>query len=360
MSVKSRARARFGARYTVFVILASFATGGPAKPNGDRITTLLLEAQGIFRPLPKNMATSEFPVTRERVDLGRKLFFESRVSVDGTVSCARCHQPALYGTDGLSRAHGARNELTSRNAPTVLNGAIQFRAHWIGDREGVEDQATQSLIGPKTFGNPDFASAMARIKAIPGYREMFGRAFPNDRDPVTPDNWGRAIGSYERTLFTPSRFDEYLCGKAGALSAIEQTGLRRFISVGCADCHDGAGIGGGEFRKFGVVENYWKETHSTQIDKGRFEVTHDLSDTYKFKVPSLRNVAMTSPYFHDGSVARLPRVVRIMARVQLGKTLADEDVRAIVAFLGSLTGKLPEDFLTAPVLPAVSLDESSP
>ncbi len=326
-----------------------------AAPNSD----LLKQAQQVFRPLPPNAATAEFPITPERVALGRKLFFDPRVSVDGTVSCARCHQPALYGTDGLALPRGAHDKANPRNSPTILNAAIQFAAHWRGDRKNVEDQAMQALIGPPSFGNTDYASAMAKLKAIPGYSEMFAKAFPDEQDPVNQQNWGKAIGSYERTLMTPSRFDDYLQGHQDALSPVEQRGLRKFMEIGCSACHSGPGVGGGMYQKFGVSEEYWKETGSKSIDKGRFDVTHDPNDMYVFKVPSLRNVAMSPPYFHDGSVNSLPQAVRIMATVQLGKTLNDEDVNALVAFLQSLTGKLPDEFVDAPVLPASAFEATT-
>ncbi len=322
----------------------------------DSDSDLLKDAQGVFQTLPKNMATAEFPVTPERVELGRKLYFDPRISVDGTVSCARCHQPALYGTDGLDKPHGAHDKVNPRNAPSILNAALQFKEHWRGDRENVEDQAKQALIGPPSFGDPDYATAMARIKAISGYPELFGKAFPGEQDPVTPDNWATAIGAYERTLVTPSPFDKFLTGDVQALSPAERAGLRKFIDAGCTACHNGPGIGGGMFQKFGVVEDYWKETGSKEVDKGRFDVTHNPDDMYVFKVPSLRNVAMTPPYFHDGSVRTLPKAVRIMAKVQLGNNLSDDDAADIVSFLKSLTGKLPDSFVEAPVLPPSGFD----
>ncbi len=212
----------------------------------------------------------------------------------------------------------------------------------------------QALIGPPSFGDPDYASAMAKLKAIPGYAERFATAFPNEKDPLTPENWGKAIGAYERTLVTPSPFDAYLTGDAQALSPAQEAGLREFVQTGCAACHNGVGIGGGMFQKFGLVEDYWKATGSPEPDKGRFDVTHNPADMYVFKVPSLRNVARTPPYFHDGSVATLPEAVRVMARVQLGKTLADDQVGRIVTFLESLTGKLPPEFAEPPELPAAA------
>ena len=312
--------------------------------------SLLKDAKEVFEPLPKDMATREFPVTPERVALGRKLFFDPRISADGTVSCMRCHQAALGATDGLAKSRGAHNKQLARNAPTVFNAALQFKQHWAGEFESVEEQAKRGLLGPG-FANPDYATAMARIKAIPGYTELFKKAFPGDADAVTADNWGTAIGAFERTLVTPSRFDEYLGGKTDALTPLERRGLRTFMDLGCADCHSGAGVGGSKFRKFGVKEDYWKATGSKPFDTGRYGLTKKATDMNVFKVPVLRNVEMTPPYFHDGSIGTLPEAVRIMARVQLGKTLVDDDTNAIVAFLRSLTGKVPDDFATAPVLP---------
>jgi cytochrome c peroxidase len=260
------------------------------------------------------MTSPDNPITAEKVALGRLLFFETRVSADGTVSCARCHLPWLYGTDGLSKPIGAEHRVNPRNAPTALNAALQIAAHWRGDRKNVEDQATQALIGPPSFGNPNYEAAMAKLQALP-YTGLFARVFPNDADPITPDNWGKAIGAYERTLVTPSPFDVYLKGKDAALSSDARAGLREFMQLGCANCHNGVGIRGHMFQKFGVVEEYWRATGSGTVDKGRIDVTHDPADLYVFKVPSLRNVARTPPYFHDGSVATLADAVRVMGRV---------------------------------------------
>jgi cytochrome c peroxidase len=313
---------------------------------------LLKDARSVFAPLPKDFATAERPVTPALVELGRMLFFDPRMSVDGTASCARCHQPALYGGDGLTKSHGHHDKLNGRNAPTVLNTALQVKQHWTGNRVDVEDQATKALTGAASYGNPNFETPMARLKAIAGYRPLFAAAFPGEADPVTPQNWGKAIGAYERTLVSRSRFDDFLDGKADALSAQERAGLRAFIDTGCIACHNGAGVGGGDFRKFGVVEDYWKATASQEIDKGVAADTKKAEDEYLFKVPTLRNVAMTGPYFHDGAVASLDAAVRIMAKVQLGAAVDDKTVQDIVAFLGSLTGPLPANYATAPVLPA--------
>jgi len=318
--------------------------------QSEEAANLLKEAQRTFQPLPKDAATRDFPISPDRVSLGRKLFFDPRISADGTGSCVRCHQPALYGADGVPKSRALKDKVAPRNAPTVLNSALHITAHWDGVFENVEAQAGKALLGPG-FGNPDNATAVARLKTIPGYTELFRKSFPDQADPVTADNWGKAIGAYERTLVTPSRFDDFLAGKTEALSATERQGLRVFVDTGCAECHNKAGVGGAQHRKFGVIEDYWKETKSEEIDKGRFNVTKKDDDLYVFKVPSLRNVTMTAPYFHDGSVKTLSEAVRIMATVQLGTDLSDQEVQAIVTFLGSLTGEIPEEFRTAPVLP---------
>ena len=281
--------------------------------------------------------------------LGRRLFYENRVSQDGNVSCSHCHQADLAASDGLPKSIGVFGKVNPRNAPTVFNASLQFKQHWRGDRESLEDQAEKSLLGPASFGNTDFAAPMSALKAIPGYAAAFAKAFPGDRDPINSRNWGIAIGAFERGLLTPSRFDAFLTGDAKALSAQEQAGLRKFIDIGCVSCHNGPGLGGESFQKFGVAEDYWKETGVATPDKGRADVTKDDADLYVFKVPPLRNVAKTAPYFHDGSVVELPRAVRIMAKVQLGLNPAERDVADIQAFLDSLTGAVPEEF--APLEP---------
>jgi cytochrome c peroxidase len=335
-----------------FVALAACAGLAPS----DSDTDLLQQARAIFKPLPAHFGDAEHPVTPERVVLGRMLFFDTRISLDGTSGCARCHQPFLYGTDGLAKVIGVKDRMGRRNAPTVLNAALQISQHWNGDRASPEDQAMKSLLGPPSFGNPDYAAAMARINAIPGYRASFEKVFPGEKEPVTPENWAKAIGAYVRTLVTPDPFDAFLNGDANALSPRQQTGLRKFITTGCAGCHGGVGLGGGTYQKFGIFEEYWKATGSKTLDRGYIEVTNDPAHLYFFKVPPLRNVAMTPPYFHDGSVASLSEAVKIMARLQLGKTPSDEDVGDIVAFLNSLTGKLPKDFVTVPILPAAAFN----
>ncbi len=313
---------------------------------------LLDQAKAIFKPLPANAATAEYPITPERVALGKALFFETRVASDGTTSCGRCHLPQLYGIDGLPKSFGAENFKVPRNAPTVINTALQFVQHYGGNRKDVEEQAKRALCG-LAYGNKSCDDATARLKAIQGYGPLFAAAFPNDPDPIKPDNWGIAIGAYERTLISAAPFDAYLKGDNKAIDDTAKRGLAKFIETGCVACHSGMMIGGNMYQKFGLVEPYWDALGYAEdkADKGRFVDTKDVNDTYMFKVQTLRNVALTPPYFHDGSVKVLGDAVRIMARVQLGKKLADNDVADIVAFLNSLTGPVPENFRNVPDLP---------
>ena len=313
---------------------------------------LLKQAQEIFQPLPKDMATAEFPITRERVELGRSLFFDPRLTIDANMSCSSCHQPAFYGTDALPKAMGVKQRPHPRHVPTNLNAGTSFVIHWRGDRTSLEDQVSQALTSPITSGQPNEKAVVDRLARIPGYAPLFKAAFPDDPQPMTLRNIATAIGAYERTLVTPSPFDAYLAGDQQALPPAAKTGLEKFINTGCVACHNGVGVGGGMYQKFGVVEDYWNATGSDPVDKGRFDVTKDPNDLYVFRVASLRNVAMTPPYFHDGSVTTLPEAVKVMARVQLGVMLNDADTHDIVAFLKSLTGELPANFATAPVLPS--------
>jgi cytochrome c peroxidase len=328
-------------------LLVLFLVSSASAQNAEE-EKLFRDAKAAFQPIKISSAASD-PLSLARISLGRRLFFENRVSADGNISCAHCHIAEKHASDGLPKAIGVFGKENQRNAPTIFNAALNFKQHWRGDRESLEDQAEKSLLGPASFGNTDQPSAMAKLKAIPGYTVAFAQAFPGEEDPITSKNWGRAIAAYERTLLSPSRFDAYLAGEKNALSSIEQNGLRLFIHSGCAGCHNGPGIGGANFQKFGLYEDYWKETGSAPIDKGRADVTKNNDDLYLFKTPSLRNVAKTAPYFHDGSIADLMQVVRIMSKIQLNKQLSDGQAASIVAFLNSLTGTAPETY--APLEP---------
>jgi cytochrome c peroxidase len=336
-------------------VVAGVCASVVADDDTDR--ALLERAQQLFKPLPKDAGTAEYPVTPERVALGRALFFEPRVSTDGVISCAKCHQPALYGTDALPRSIGNSGKLLPRNVPTVFNTALQFAQHYGGNRKDVEEQAVKALISPLAYGNADYAAFETKLRAITGYRPMFEKAFPGEAEPMTVENWGKAIGAYERVLLTPAAFDRYLQGDSAALSVQAKRGLDKFITVGCVGCHNGVTVGGQVYQKFGVTQDYWIATGSKEIDlfkghdKGRFQDTKNEADAFIFKVQQLRNVAVTPPYFHDGSVADLHDAVRIMAKLQLGRDLGADEVNDIVAFLESLTGDVPEQFASVPALP---------
>jgi len=318
-------------------------------------TERLKHAQGLFQPLPQDMAAPDAPITPERADLGRVLFFDPRLTVDADLSCSSCHQAARHGTDGLSKSIGVRRRPHPRNAPTILNAGLNFIIHWRGDRDSLEDQVIKALASPITSGQSDEKAIIGRLEQIPSYAPLFKAAFPDDPHPMRGENIAKAIGAYERTLVTPSPFDRYLAGDVNALSPKARSGLDTFIKTGCATCHNGVLVGGRMYQKFGVVEDYWKATGSQTIDNGRADVTNNPNDIYVFRVASLRNVAMTAPYFHDGSVATLPEAVRVMARVQLGVMLGDAETSDIVAFLESLTGELPANFATVPSLPPGSV-----
>jgi len=296
-------------------------------------TVLRTQAQAIFKPLPRDMATPDGPLAPAQVKLGRMLYFETRASVDATVSCARCHQPALFGTDALPKSIGAEHRSNPRNAPTVLNAGALNIVHWRGDRDSLEDQVVKAATSPITSGQPDEKAVIDRLSRVTGYAPLFAAAFPREPQPAIVQNIAQAISAYERTLLTPSPFDAYLSGNQEAMPPAARAGLAKFINTGCVSCHNGVGVGGAMYQKFGVVEDYWKATGSEPVDKGRADVTKKPADLYVFRVASLRNVAMTPPYFHDGSVATLPDAVKVMARVQLGVTLSNADTRDIVAFL---------------------------
>lgn len=315
--------------------------------------TLLSQARRTFGTLPGILESEKNRITPAKVRLGKILFYEPRISIDGTVSCSKCHPFSLYATDGLPKAIGNNCKINPRNSPTILNAAGQISAHWIGNRKDVEDQAMQSVTGPQSFGMPSNQAVEKKLRQIRGYETLFKEAFPDDNEPVTVTNFALAIGAFERTLVMPSAFDAYLKSDSNALNAQEKKGLAKFMETGCSNCHSGPFVGGQMYMKFGLLDSYWKYTKSTEIDDGRFSVTKLESDKYVFKVPMLRNISGTSPYFHDGSVESLEKAVLIMGKIQLGKDLSQEELGDIKAFLKSLTGKIPEDAMIVPELPAI-------
>ncbi len=346
-------RALIAAAGVAAVGLAGLATVVTA---ADTDKALLERARGLFNPLPEHARVDDYPHSKERIELGKMLFFETRVSVDGSMSCASCHSPSYHGADSRAVSIGVHGQKMPRNAQTVFNTPLLVAQHYGGNRQTVEEQALKALTSPFAYGNKSFEEAEGRLKAL-GYDAWFEKAFPNEKDPVSAENWSLAIGAFERTLLTPAPFDRYLKGDTKAISADAKVGLEKFMSYGCAGCHNGSTVGGQSFQKFGLTEDYWKATGSVEQpalkgrDMGRWHDTKKEEDKFIFKVPQLRNVAMTPPYFHDGSVDTLDDAVRIMARLQLGRQLTDDDVKHLVAFLRTLTGEVPKHFANVPALP---------
>lgn len=338
---------------------ASAAQGSAGASPEDQ--ALLKQAQGIFKPLPdKKTIDGAHPVTDAQIKLGRALWYEPRLSRGNTVSCNSCHNLATAGVDNLPTSPGHKGQLGGRNSPTALNAALLGSQFWDGRAKDVEEQAGGPLLNPVEMANVSKEAVEAKIKDIPEYQEMFKAAY-GDKGGVTFANITDAIASFERTLLTPTRWDDYLNGNVNALNEQERRGVKAFIGNGCIACHSGVTLGGDSFQKFGLADGpYWKFTGSKKPDEGRFEVTKAENDKFIFRVPGLRNVAKTYPYFHDGSVWELEKAVEIMAQAQLGKKLPADQVADITAFMGTLSGSVPEQARTVPELPANSAPQTRP
>ena len=306
-------------------------------------TALQKTASSLFGKLPEIAVNPENPITEAKVKLGKKLYFDNRLSKDNTQSCNTCHDLKTYGVDNLPTSPGNDGGLGTRNSPTVFNAALHMSQFWDGREPDVEAQAGGPILNPVEMAMPSEKIVEERLSKIEEYNNLFTDVFPNDENPISYKNIQNAIGAFERTLITPSRFDDFIAGDPKALTDLEQEGLQLFISTGCVACHSGNVLGGNIYQKFGLYDDYWKHTKSKKIDEGKFEVTKNENDKYVFKSPSLRNIEKTYPYFHDGSVSDLKEAVTIMAKVQLNKELTDNDLNALVAFLNSLTGELPKN-----------------
>ena len=322
---------------------------------------LLKRAQGIFKPLPSAEEMQKLrPFTEAQVKLGHQLWYEPRLSKGNTVSCNSCHNLATAGVDNLPTSQGHKGQFGGRNSPTALNAALLGMQFWDGRAADVEEQAGGPLVNPVEMANDSQEAAAAKIAKIPEYQELFKTAFPED-GAVSFKNITTALGAFERTLLTPTRWDEYLKGNVSALSEQERKGVRAFMDNGCIACHSGVNLGGNSFQKFGLVKGpYWKFIEDPKRDKGRADVTKKTEDEFFFRVPGLRNVAKTYPYFHNGSVWELDKAVNIMGMAQLGKELSKEDTDNIVAFLNTLSGSVSESARTMPELPLSAPLESQP
>ncbi len=317
--------------------------------NTDKITNeLLTRAQGIFKVLPAIAENSANPMTAEKVALGKLLYFDTRLSKTGNNSCNSCHDLNRFGVDNESFSEGDAGKLGGRNSPTSFNAAFHSSQFWDGRAKDVEEQAGMPILNPVEMAIPDKTFLEKRLASIPLYQSKFKVAFPDQKRPVNFNNIAFAIAAFERTLITPSRFDNYLAGDETALNNNEKEGLKKFIDNGCTACHNGAPIGGTQLMKFGLINDYHPLTGSKNGDNGLMDQTKKETDKDIFKVAGLRNVAKTFPYFHDGSVKLLSDAVKIMAKAQLNKDLSDKEISSIVTFLESLTSDIPEDVKKKP------------
>jgi len=329
------------------------AAPGPAAA-ATGAAALRERAKALLGALPDEAASPTNPVTDAKIALGRILYFDPRFSKNQDLSCNSCHDLATNGADAGPTSVGHRGQRGERNAPTVYNAAFHVAQFWDGRAADVEEQAKGPELNPVEMAMPGADAVVVVLRSIPGYLPLFQAAFPGESDPISYDNMARAIGAFERRLTTPSRFDAFVEGEDAALSAQEQEGLALFLDTGCTSCHNGVSVGGQLFQKLGLVKPYPTK------DPGRAKLTGEAADQGVFKVPSLRNAARTGPYFHDGSLATLDEVVPIMARHQLGKELEPDQVTAIVAFLGSLSGTPDPGYIAKPELPASGPDTPKP
>jgi cytochrome c peroxidase len=322
-------------------------------PKQDSL--LYEQAKGHFKALPDVLTSRTNPVTTEKVALGHILFYDPRLSSDGKTSCNNCHNLSNYGTDHLSAAQGGTSNPMQRNAPTVFNAALHNMFFWDGRALTIDEQPGKMILDPDERAIPHLGFLVDRLRHDTLYTRLFAGAFPGDKVPLTYTNVKRAIGAFERTLLTPSRFDTYMNGDLPALTADEKRGLRVFIDSGCTNCHYGVGAGGGSIKKFGIYTDYRTLIPGKVDDQGRMNLTRDSSDKDQFKVPGLRNVEMTYPYFHNGGITSLDSAVKIMGKTELNKNLSGNDVRDIVSFLKTLTGEIREEYSRPPgTVPAKS------
>ncbi|MCL6709119.1 cytochrome-c peroxidase [Pseudomonas sp. R2.Fl] len=336
----------------VAALLATTAFAADPVPADLRETAI-----EIFKPLPSTTpAVANNPITPEKIALGKALFFDPRMSASGVFSCNSCHNLATGGDDNLETSIGHGWQKGPRNAPTALNAVFNIAQFWDGRAEDLKAQAKGPVqAGVEMANTPD--TVIATLKSMPDYVAWFKAAFPGEEDPVTFDNFAKAIEAFEATLITPAPFDAFLNGDDAALTEPEKQGLALFIDKGCSSCHTGINVGGDGYFPFGLIEKPGADV-LPENDKGRFAVTNTADDSYVFRAAPLRNIALTAPYFHSGKVWDLKQAVAIMGTAQLGEELNGEEVDLIVAFLGSLTGKMPE--ITYPVLPAETADTPKP
>ncbi|MGB9464609.1 MAG: cytochrome c peroxidase [Candidatus Acidiferrum sp.] len=339
-NLRSRQVRGFASLLTLVLIPATYLLSASGKVQVNA------EALKMFAPLPAVMSSPDNPVTDAKVTLGRILYYDPRLSANQKISCNTCHPLDAYGAESTRVSTGHKNQKGNRNAPTVYNAAGHFVQFWDGRAPTVEEQAKGPITNPVEMAMPSNAAAVQVIKSMPDYVALFQTAFPKDKDPITYNNMALAIGAFERGLVTPSRWDAFIEGDQSALTDAEKSGFNTFAATGCQWCHYGSYVGGAVYQKLGVVKPW-----PNQTDQGRYQLTKDEIDKMVFKVPSLRNIKKTGPYFHDGSVPTLDLAIRNMAVHQRGETLTKAQVKSIETWMDSLTGQVPMNYIKPPELP---------
>ena len=299
-----------------------------------------------FAPLPDEVPAAGGAASADLVALGKLLYFEPRLSKSQKISCNSCHDLATYGVDNQPTSDGHKGQKGDRNSPTVFNAAAHFAQFWDGRAADVEQQAKGPILNPVEMAMPAEPVVVKVLESMPEYVDLFKRAFPNDKKPVSYDNMATAIGAFERRLMTPSRWDKYLKGDKTALTLEEMAGFKAFTNAGCQTCHAGALLGGSFYQKIGLAKPFPRSD-----DPGRAKLTKNDADQGVFKVPSLRNIEKTGPYFHDGKTPDLDQAVRDMGEYQLGRALTAEETKQIIDFLKVLTGTVDPEYTRPPALP---------
>ena len=328
-----------------FSLIVMLLAAGTVQAADDLLTT----ARARFRPIPlRPPELPGNPATPAKLELGRMLYFDPRVSPSRPGSCNSCHNVGLGGADGREATIGHSWQKGGRNVPTAFNAVFNTARFWDGRAQDLDDKAGGPAFNPIELALPR-DELNVHLAAIPGYQAAFRAAFPAEPAPVTLANAQQAIAVFQATLITPNApFDSYLRGDAFALTAVQKQGLQLFISKGCAECHAGMNLGGNQYAPFGILERPGADV-LPRADKGRFMVTDTVGDQYVFKVPQLRNIALTAPYFHSGRAWDLAQSVAVMAASQIGAPVSDKENAQITAFLESLTGEQPR--ITYPILP---------
>jgi len=314
-------------------------------------------AKEMYEALPSTIpALKDNTVTPAKIDLGKALFYDPRLSSSGVFSCASCHNLSTGGDDNMETSVGHGWQKGPRNSPTVLNAVLNEAQFWDGRAEDLAAQAKGPIQAGVEMANTP-AQVEATLLSMPDYVTWFTAAFPDEAQPVNFNNMAKAIEAFEATLLTPAPFDAWLNGDDAAMSDLAKTGLQVFMDKGCSSCHSGVNIGGHGYYPFGLIEKPGADILPVG-DKGRFAVTETADDEYVFRAAPLRNIALTAPYFHSGKVWDLSVAVSIMAESQLGEELKPEETEAVVAFLESLTGTMPQ--VTVPILPAETASTPRP